>query len=122
MAIELTDRVAREVRTDRPDRGMRLHWDSAVKGFGLRITRTGAAAWVLNFRSHGIQRQLTIGSFPDLTAKAAREQAKALKRDIDMGVDPMADRHADRKAPTMNDLAAHYIAKNVVRNLIGDWA
>ena len=38
MAIELTDRVAREVRTDRPDRGMRLHWDSAVKGFGLRIT------------------------------------------------------------------------------------
>ena len=89
MAIELTDRIAREARAEPPDRGMALHWDTEVKGFGLRVTKAGAAAWVLNFRSHGVQRQLTIGSFPDWTAKAAREQAKAFKREIDMGSDPM---------------------------------
>ncbi len=94
---------------------MRLHWDSEVKGFGLRITHTGAAAWILNFRSHGIERQMTIGSFPDWTTKAAREQAKAYKRLVDQGQDPMADRHKERAAPTMNDLAAHCIATHLPR-------
>ena len=32
-----------------------------------------------------------------------------------MGGDPMADRHAERKAPTMNDLATHYIATHLPR-------
>jgi Arm DNA-binding domain len=118
-------RVARGARADPPDKGMALHWDTEVEEFGLPITPAGATGRVLNFRSHGIQRQRTIGNFPDWTAKLARDEAKRLKRLVDQGEDPMADRHADRKAPTLNDLgrkaptlkdlATHYIKVHLPR-------
>src|SRR4051794_33749974 len=108
MGSALTDRFAREARENSPAKGMALHWDSEVKGFGLRITRAGAAAWIVNYRASGVQRQMTIGSFPDWSCKAAREQAKTLKQRVDLGEDPMLDRHHERAAPTMADLAEHY--------------
>jgi hypothetical protein len=106
MGIELSDQTARDATP--PSSGQSLMWDSEVKGFALRITKAGAKAWVLNFRASGVQRQMTIGSFPDWSCKAAREQAKALKREIDMGSDPMLERHEQRAAPTFADLAEHY--------------
>ena len=110
MSDKLTDA---DVRGAKPpeDAGMRIVWDrgdGAVTGFGVRITKAGAKAFVLTYRAHGVQRTLTIGSFPDWRVKPARDQAAALKRLVDQGRDPMADRHAEREAPTVNDLADHY--------------
>jgi hypothetical protein len=47
MATELTDRLARTEQANPPTQPMRLLWDDQVRGFCLRITRAGAAAWVL---------------------------------------------------------------------------
>ena len=91
-----------------------IHYDAEVKGFGARVTRS-ARSFVLNYRSHGIQRRLTIGSYPDWTAAAAREEAKRLKRLIDQGHDPMAERHEERAAPTVNDLCERYLAEYATR-------
>ena len=113
MAQHLTDKIAREIAP--PASGNRIHYDADVKGFGLRITSSGARAWVLNYRAKGIERRITIGSFPDWSAKAAREKAASLKRDIDDGADPMADRHAQRAAPTINDLADRFEAEHLTR-------
>ena len=63
---------------------------------------------MLTYRSAGVQRSMTLGSFPDWTAKQARTEAMALKRRIDQGEDPMLDRHQERAAPTLGDLADHY--------------
>jgi hypothetical protein len=101
----------------RPTKGTnRIHYDGgedAVRGFGCRITSAGAKAFILNFRAGGRERRLTIGSFPDWSAKAAREEARALKRRIDQGEDPMAERHAERAAPTVNDLADRFEAEHL---------
>ena len=113
MAIGLTDRIARTASP--PDAGMRILWDSMVKGFGLRVTKAGAKAFVLTYRASGVQHSMTIGSWPDWPCKAARDRAKELKREVDMGGNPMGDRHADRTAPTLADLAEHYIAVHLPR-------
>jgi integrase len=66
----------------------------------------------LNYRSRGIERRLTIGSHPDWKVAAAREEAKRLKRLIDQGRDPMAERHEERAAPTVKDLAERYLLEH----------
>jgi hypothetical protein len=86
-----------------------------VKGFGVRITSAGAKAFILNYRAAGRERRITIGSFPDWSVADARNEARGLKRRIDVGEDPMADRHADRSAPTMNDLADRFDAEHVAK-------
>jgi hypothetical protein len=49
---------------------------------------------------------MTIGGYPEWSVKAAREKAKALRRDVDDGYDPLGERIAEREASTVNDLIA----------------
>ncbi len=102
----LTDQIVK--KTLPPLRGQAVLWDDDLKGFGLRVTPRGAKAFVLDYRAHGRQRRITIGSFPDWSVAAAREEAKKLKREVDIGNDPMAERHEDRAAFTMNELWEKY--------------
>lgn len=44
---------------------------------------------------------------------AARDEAKALLRNIDRGEDPLAERIDARKAPTISDLCARYIEEHL---------
>ena len=102
MAERLTDSLVRGLPS--PAIGNRVTYDTEVKGFGVRVTAAGARAFVLNYRAERRERRLTIGSFPDWSVKAAREQAKSLKRQIDVGADPMADRDQDRAAKSVAQL------------------
>lgn len=96
-----------------PTAGNRITYDSDVKGFGVRVTSAGAKAFILNYRTDGRERRITIGSYPDWTVKAARDHAKMLKRQVDVGADPMAERHADRAAPTMDSLADRFVDEHL---------
>ena len=109
----LADAMVRKMSP--PSAGSRIAYDDDVKGFGVRMTSAGARSFVLNYRAAGRERRYTIGSFPDWTVAAAREEAKALKRRIDQGEDPMAERRADRVAPTIEDLAAKYMTDHATR-------
>ena len=113
MAIKLTDKEVRTLAA--PASGYVITYDTEVKGFGARTTAAGAKSFVLNYRADGRERRITIGSFPDWGVAAAREQAKSLKRRIDVGEDPMADRHAERIAPTIESLAERYLAEHATR-------
>lgn len=93
-----------------PEKGNRITYDDTVRGFGVRITAAGARAFVLNYSTRsGRERRYTIGSYPDWTVVAAREEAKRLKREIDQGHDPLAELQTIRTAPTVADLCARYL-------------
>lgn len=111
MAERLTDRHVKALPA--PAKGNKIFYDSEVAGFGLRATAAGAKAFVLNYRVGGRERRVTIGSFPDWTASAARDEAKALKRRIDRGEDPAGERQAEREAPTVGDLCDRYVAEEL---------
>ena len=80
-----------------------------MPGFGLRITSTGARAFVLNYRVDGRERRLTIGTWPTWNATAARERAKELRREIDQGHDPLGYRQQRRADPTFGELVEIYL-------------
>jgi integrase len=113
MTERLTDNAARKALP--PARGQTLLWDSEVKGFALRVTSGGAKAFIVDYRADGRQRRFTIGSYSDWSVQAARHVAKELKREVDLGRDPMGERHSERAAPTLNDLWARYQAEHLPR-------
>lgn len=91
-----------------PERGNAIVYDDEVKGFGLRVTAAGSKSFVLNYRIAGRERRLTIGGYPAWTAAAARDEAKKLRRLVDQGVDPLAERQDRAKAPTVQMLWEEY--------------
>src|SRR5437763_17131584 len=116
MADRLTDTLIRKALP--PARGQSLLWDADVKGFALRVTTGGAKSFLLDYRVEGRQRRITIGSFPDWSVEAARKAAKNLKREVDLGQDPMGQRHSDRAAPTMQDLWERYELEQLPRKAV----
>jgi integrase len=115
----LTDAFVRH-ELDTPSSGNKIVYDGgdpkkAVTGFGVRITKSGARSFILNYRCHGIERRYTIGSFPDWKVSVAREEAKRLKRLVDQGRDPMGERDEARAAPTVNDLITRYLSEYATR-------
>lgn len=111
---KLSDSFVKKADGPLPGKPYVIHYDSEVKGFGLRVTH-GAQSFVLNYRCRGIERRLTIGSYPDWKVAAAREEARRLKRLIDQGHDPMAERHNERAAPTVSDLIERYLSEYATR-------
>ena len=65
-------------------------FDECVRGFSLRVFPSGSRLFNLDYRAKGRQRRFTIGRWPEWTVTAAREQAKALRRIIDEGGDPLS--------------------------------
>src|SRR5262245_12287983 len=46
---------------------------------------------------------------------AAREQAKRIKRDVDLGADPVGEQAAQRAAPTVADLCARFDEEHIAK-------
>jgi integrase len=87
-----------------PNKGNALVWDTDIRGFALRVTAAGTKSFVLDYRAGARKRRYTIGRYPDWSVTAARNEAKALRRIVDRGEDPLSGRDEDRKAATVNRL------------------
>jgi hypothetical protein len=130
MSIRLDERAVKA--TTAPAKGAISIWDDDITGFGLRVfapTRRhpdGARSFFINYRADGTERRFTIGAFPDWSAKAARDEAKELRRRIDRGEDPTSERRERREAPTVKDLADRYQREHLPRKAEisqrNDWA
>src|SRR5262245_63083275 len=90
--VRLTDTFVR--RLEAPANSNRITYDSAVTGFGARVTAAGARSYVLTYvvRGSGRQRRYTIGGCDRWTATDARAEARRLKALIDQ----------DRKSTRLN--------------------
>lgn len=110
MGVRLTDRLVRSLQP--PSTGNRITFDEEVIGFGARVTAAGARSFVVQYRVGGRQRRITIGSYPDWPVGLARDRAKLLKRQADVGDDPMEARDRSRTAPTVGGLADRYLAEH----------
>jgi integrase len=115
MPLRLTDRTVKALPA--PPASNRIYWDQAVRGFGVRVTKAGARAFVLDYRrrSDALQRRITIGNFPDWSVGAARDEARRLKREIDGGADPLGEHHEARAAATVAELCDRFITDYLPR-------
>lgn len=111
-SFNLTEKL---VRGAEPRADDYVLFDAVVRGFGVCIYQSGTRAFVLIYRSAGRQRRYTIGRWPEWTVTAARERARLLRREIDGGVDPQAERVEARAAATVGALVDRYIEEHLPR-------
>ncbi|MER8648415.1 MULTISPECIES: tyrosine-type recombinase/integrase [unclassified Mesorhizobium] len=112
--MKLSDVVIKNLPA--PASGNKITYDDDVKGFGVRVTKAGARAFILNYRTRsGLERRYTIGSFPDWKSGPAREEAKRLKQQVDVGADPMGDVAAARDAKTVADLCDRFEEEHLTK-------
>ena len=110
--MRLTDAVIR--RLPLPAKGNRIAYDDDVKGFGARITAGGVKSFILNYTTKsGRGRRCTIGRCDHWTTTDARNEARRLKHEIDLGGDPLADIEDARTAPTVGDLVERFAEEHV---------
>jgi integrase len=105
--LRLTDKLCQKLPT--PDRRHRIYYDNAVPMFGLCVTAKGIRSFLVRYRRRrdGAERSLVIGRLGDWTVAQAREEAQRIRRDVDLGGDPLADVEQARGEPTLCDVAEH---------------
>lgn len=90
-------------------------FDDDIRGFAVCIYRGGGRAFTLDYRIAGRQRRITFGGWPEWSVSAARERAKQLRRDIDLGHDPLSERDDIRTAPRIQELIERYLREHCVK-------
>ncbi|MFO1102474.1 MAG: site-specific integrase [Methylocystis sp.] len=105
---KLTKRVIAALKPD-PDRDV-WAWDSELRGFGVRMKPSGAASWLIQYRTpQGATRRFAFARVGTLTPDEARVKARRLLAEVHDGGDPSAKRHEERSALTVEELCAQYL-------------
>lgn len=85
-------------------------WDTQVTGFGVRVRPGGGRSYVLFYRLGGRFRKLTLGKADGgYGLDEARERAIEKLQDVREGIDPQAEKVADRNALTVAELTDLYL-------------
>jgi integrase len=112
---KLSKRIVDAIRPDRAGGRDVFVWDTgdgALKGFGVRMKPSGAASYLVQYRTaEGRTRRLALGKLGTLTPDEARTLAREKLAAAAKGADPSAERHAARAAITMAALCDLYLAE-----------
>ena len=85
-----------------PSVGQLDYWDVKTPGFGLRVSPKGKKTFLVQYRvridGKLKERQETIGTLAYLTVAQARDRARQSKAKASAGIDPVAEKRAEKQA------------------------
>jgi integrase len=89
------------------------------RGLSLDILPSGKLSWLYRYRSDGKQEKVTLGGYPDLTLRKARERRDELAAQVASGKSPAVEakqRRAGRSTnPTTREFGERYYKEQVLR-------
>lgn len=98
-------------RVAKPGSGTVIYVDTRTKGFGLRVTNSGAASFIVQgmVKGQSKERRITIGTYGAWTVDDARRRAEEIKHQFEDGIDPVEQRKQDEAmAITLRQVADAY--------------
>lgn len=91
-----------------------VRWDSELTGFGVRVRASGSKSFVAVYRTGGRnspQRRVTIGAVGKIEADAAREQARVIIHQAELGFDYAAEKTKARAELTFDKVCDLYLVE-----------
>ena len=89
-------------------------WDSETKGFGLRVLPSGVKSYLIQYRSGGRTRRLSLGKHGVLTPDEARKLAREHLVSVANGGNPSEDKRLYGNAPTMSAICDRMMKEHVL--------
>ncbi|UDL87220.1 site-specific integrase [Mesorhizobium sp. PAMC28654] len=89
-----------------------VHWDGELTGFGVRVRPSGSKSFVAVYRTGGRNtplRRVTIGSVGKIEADKARNEAKAIINQAELGQDRAAEKAKLRAEMTFAKVCDLYL-------------
>ena len=86
-----------------PSGSAELHFFSEPSGFGIRITPGGIKTFFYQYRWAGKTRKPSIGRYGEVTPKEAQAIARGFAGKISRGIDPKAEREAEKARSLRED-------------------
>jgi len=89
-----------------------VHWDGELTGFGVRVRATGAKSFIAVYRTGGRnspQRRVTIGAVGKIEADKARDEAKTIILQAELGQDRAAEKAKARAELRFADVCDTYL-------------
>jgi hypothetical protein len=88
-----------------PEKKQARYTDSG--GMYLQVSPAGSKRWFLKYRVGGKEKQLALGSYPDVSLKSARLARDAAKLQKSEGTDPVQARKLEKLKATRNTGDSH---------------
>jgi integrase len=86
-------------------------------GLTFTLSAKGTAAWVFRYRLGGKQRELSIGTYPTITLKRARELATEARAKVQQGIDVAKEKREQKialtTAGTVKQLCDEYYQRTI---------
>jgi integrase len=105
--------TARKLETLKPGKKRREIPDGYLPGAYHVIQPSGSRGWIVRYRFHRRPRKLTIGRYPAIDLKTARELAAKALREVAEGRDPGREK-ARRRAGPVKDSSVDYLVNQFV--------
>lgn len=90
-------------------------------GMHLLVSPKGGKAWRLKYRINGKEKQLALGTYPDVPLKLARERRADARKAIAVGIDPSAQKQAEKRAQNAAD-TFEAVAREWISARSGEWS
>jgi len=83
------------------------------RGLTLMVMPNGSKLWRFRYRWRGRERMLSMGQYPDVSLKLARDKRDDARKQIAAGVEPSDERKAAklRRSNTFKSIAQEYLAQ-----------
>jgi integrase len=88
-------------------------WDDEIAGFGLRVLPSGKKSYLIQYRTGGRTRRMSLGRHGTVTPDAARKRAKTLLGLVAKGEDPAEERSSHRRSPTVSTVCDRFLNEHV---------
>jgi integrase len=94
--------------------------DKDGRGLSLDVLPSGKMSWLYRYSLEGKREKATLGAYPDLTLKKARERRDELASQVASGKSPAQEakraRSGDLKNPTVAEFGERYFKEQVLKN------
>lgn len=103
-----------------------IHWDTEVRGFGVKITPSGRKVFLVQYRpagSVGNPRKFTIGTHGEFTVEQARNKAREIANAKAQGSDPQREKRTAKKriaSDSFRDVLDRFYRDHVLKLRSGD--
>jgi integrase len=116
--MALTVQEVKNAKSD-PSRTLKL-FDGG--GLFLEVTPTGSKRWRLKYRFKGKEKLISLGLYPVVGLKDAREARDEAKRQLAKGIDPSAHRQAEKASSTFQETnSLEFVAREWLAQNQGAW-